>query len=111
MVQPMTIPSRASVYPPLLLEQLITGDWGQYKQVFPPNDLPNYNALMARRIKRDASEPAIKPERQPRVRVLRMDEPPGAELPVDDSGLSLEDLGQAYASLLQRGGIPYEEQA
>jgi segregation and condensation protein B len=39
-----------------------------------------------------------------------MDESPDAELPVDDSGLSLEDLGQAYASLLQRGGIPYEEE-
>lgn len=38
-----------------------------------------------------------------------MDEPTGPEVPVDDSGLSLEDLGQAYAALLNRGGVPYEE--
>jgi segregation and condensation protein B len=66
---------------------------------------------MARRPKQDAPQPAIKPERQRRVRVVRVeDETPRAETPVDDSGLSLEDLGQAYAALLNRGGIPYEEQ-
>jgi segregation and condensation protein B len=68
-----------------------------------------YNALMARRPKKNATDPAIKPGREPRVRVLRMDEPAEPELPLDDSGLSLEDLGQAYAALLNRGGVPYEE--
>ncbi len=66
---------------------------------------------MSRRHKKEAAEPAIKPDREPRIRVLRMDEPSDPELPVDDSGLSLEDLGQAYAAVLNRGGIPYEEPA
>lgn len=70
---------------------------------------------MARRAKQ-TSDPAIKPDRQTRVRVLRMEEPPeqvspADDSPVDDSGLSLEDLGQAYAALLNRGGVPYEEPA
>lgn len=64
---------------------------------------------MSRRHKKDAAEPAIKPDRDPRIRVLRMDEPAEPEIEVDDSGLSLEDLGQAYAAVLNRGGVPYEE--
>lgn len=64
---------------------------------------------MARRPKQDATEPAIKPERQRRIRVVRVEEEaPQAEVPVDDSGLSLEDLGQAYAAVLNRGSVPYE---
>src|SRR5438045_1782415 len=68
-----------------------------------------YNALMARRRKNDTANPAIKPDREGRVRILRMDEPAEPETPVEDSGLSLEDLGQAYAALLSRGELPYEE--
>ena len=64
---------------------------------------------MSRRHKKDAPAPAIKPDRDPRIRVLRMDEPAEPEIQVDDSGLSLEDLGQAYAAVLNRGGVPYEE--
>jgi segregation and condensation protein B len=64
---------------------------------------------MARRRKNDATDPAIKPDRAGRVRVLRMDEPAEPDAQVDDSGLSLEDLGQAYAALLSRGEVPYEE--
>jgi segregation and condensation protein B len=64
---------------------------------------------MRKRHKTDPPEPGIKPHREPRVRVLRMDEPPEAEFPLDDSGLSLEELGQAYAAVLNRGGVPYEE--
>ena len=66
---------------------------------------------MPRRHKKDPTEPAIKSGRTPRIRVLRMDEPAELETQVDDSGLSLEDLGQAYAALLNRGGVPYEEPA
>lgn len=64
---------------------------------------------MARRPKQDATEPAIKPERQRRVRVVRVEDETPDQMPVDDSGMSLEDLGQAYAALLNRGNIPYEE--
>ena len=65
---------------------------------------------MARRNKQEATEPAIKPERQRRVRVVRVEEEsPQQEMPLDDSGISLEDLGQAYAALLNRGSVPYEE--
>jgi segregation and condensation protein B len=54
-------------------------------------------------------EAAIKPQQNPRVRVVRMEESPEEAAPsVDDSGLSLEDLGQAYAALLNRGSIPYD---
>lgn len=66
---------------------------------------------MAKKAKKAVTEkeaPA-KPERQPRVRVVRTEEPPPEAPPVDDSGLSLEDLGQAYAALLNRGSVPYEE--
>lgn len=69
---------------------------------------------MAKKGKKQSPPPesAIKPERAPRVRVVRMEESPEVETPsVDDSGLSLEDLGQAYAALLNRGAIPYEEAA
>lgn len=69
-----------------------------------------YKRFMARRPKQDATQPAIKPQRQPRIRVVRVeDEAPQAEMPLDDSGLSLEDLGQAYAALINRGSVPYEE--
>lgn len=82
--------------------------------IFPCPGPPLYNAPMARRAKQ-TSDPAIKPDRQTRVRVLRMEEPeqepPLEDSAVDDSGLSLEDLGQAYAALLNRGGVPYEEPA
>ncbi len=50
---------------------------------------------------------------QERVRVLRMEEANVASPPetpeIDDSGLSLEDLGQAYSALLNRGAVPYED--
>jgi len=71
-----------------------------------------YNAEMAKRASKQPEKPsAIRPSREPRVRVVRMEEEsPEAESPaVDDSGLSLEDLGQAYAALLNRGAVPYEE--
>jgi segregation and condensation protein B len=61
------------------------------------------------RNKESVSEPAIKPQAGRRPRVLRVDNVPEAEPVVDDSGLSLEDLGQAYAALLNRGAVPYEE--
>jgi segregation and condensation protein B len=55
-------------------------------------------------------KPGKSQENSRRPRVVRVDndvddDPP----PVDDSGLSLEDLGQAYAALLNRGAVPYEE--
>jgi segregation and condensation protein B len=64
---------------------------------------------MARRPK-TPSEPAIKPQRQPPVRVLRVEDEPSSPMPVDDAGLSLEDLGQAYAAALNRGSVPYEDE-
>jgi segregation and condensation protein B len=69
---------------------------------------------MAKRgVRREASqEPAIKPGRTPQMRVVRIDdEPPEPAPPIDDSGISLEELGQAYAALLNRGDVPYEEPA
>lgn len=36
-------------------------------------------------------------------------EPPVIEPPEEDAGLSLEDLGQAYAALMQTGADPYQE--
>ena len=65
---------------------------------------------MAKRPKSAASDPAIKAERQTRVRVVRVDDTAEPESPsAEDPGLSLEDLGQAYAALLNRGSVPYEE--
>lgn len=53
---------------------------------------------------------AIRQDRGPRVRVVQSEEvEEQAPIEVDDSGLSLEDLGQAYAMLLNRGALPYEE--
>lgn len=40
---------------------------------------------------------------------MRMDDAPEEPSTVEDAGLSLEDLGEAYAALLNRGAVPYEE--
>ena len=66
---------------------------------------------MAKRAKKTA-EPKNAPvaERQDRPRLVRMEsssEPTTAE--IDDSGISLEEIGQAYAALLNQGDVPYEE--
>lgn len=65
---------------------------------------------MVKRPQRGSSNPAIKSGRDRPVRVVRVDEQAEAETtPPDDVGLSLEDLGQAYAALINRGSVPYEE--
>jgi segregation and condensation protein B len=64
---------------------------------------------MGKRSKPAETEPAIKPPRDKRVRVIRVEDSPEPESPPDDAGLSLEDLGQAYAALLNRGAVPYED--
>jgi len=65
---------------------------------------------MAKTPKPTASNPAIKAERQARVRAVRTDDTSEPESPfAEEPGLSLEDLGQAYAALLNRGVVPYEE--
>ena len=68
-----------------------------------------YNLGMAKRAKKptNPATPANRVEREMRPRVVRMEQtsepdPP----PIDDSGISLEDLGQAYAALLHQGEVP-----
>jgi segregation and condensation protein B len=67
---------------------------------------------MVKKPKSKSSNPA-KPtstERPTTPRVIRVVDSPVESLPVvDDSGLSLEEIGQAYAALLNRGDDPYEE--
>jgi len=62
---------------------------------------------MAKRTKSPTEHP-LKPQHERTVRVLRVDEESTLETPVDDAGLSLDDLGQAYAAVLNRGAVPYE---
>ena len=67
---------------------------------------------MAKRAKKtEETKPApSKVVREQRPRVVRVQETPEPETAeLDDSGISLEDIGQAYAALLNKGDIPYEE--
>jgi segregation and condensation protein B len=69
---------------------------------------------MAKKAKQNepVSPAPAKKVREMRPRVIRVVEETSPELPViDDSGISLEDIGQAYASLLSKGDVPYEEPA
>jgi segregation and condensation protein B len=64
---------------------------------------------MARPIKKKtppAAAPAAPPIDAPRV--TRSEEITSSAA-IDDSGLSLEEIGQAYAALLNRGDVPYED--
>jgi segregation and condensation protein B len=60
--------------------------------------------------KTSGKTPATPVERPSTPRVIRVVDSPVEQVPVvDDSGLSLEEIGQAYAALLNRGDDPYEE--
>lgn len=66
---------------------------------------------MAKRAKKSTTktEPtAAKPRSLPGPRVVRTEEEAPPTPAVDDSGISLEDIGQAYAALLSQGDTPYD---